>query len=66
MMGACLIGRVPHVHWKTTTFVATLRHDAPPRHSSSNRPVSLCGTFGLLLVNLRNADANSHAAAGGY
>ncbi len=30
MMGACLIGRVPHGHWKTTTFVAALRHDAPP------------------------------------
>jgi len=25
--GARLIGRVPHGHWKTTTFVAALRHD---------------------------------------
>ncbi len=26
--GARLIGRVPHGHWKTTTFVAGLRADA--------------------------------------
>ena len=25
--GVRLIGRVPHGHWKTTTFVAALRHD---------------------------------------
>ena len=25
--GERLIGRVPHGHWKTTTFVAGLRHD---------------------------------------
>ena len=25
--GTRLIGRVPHGHWKTTTFVAALRHD---------------------------------------
>ena len=27
---ARLIGRVPHSHWKTTTFVAALRVDAGP------------------------------------
>ena len=26
--GKRLLGRVPHAHWKTTTFVAALRHDA--------------------------------------
>jgi hypothetical protein len=26
--GQRLIGKVPHGHWKITTFVAALRHDA--------------------------------------
>jgi transposase len=26
--GQRLVGRVPHGHWKTTTFIAALRHDA--------------------------------------
>src|SRR5208282_4161042 len=33
--GARLVAKVPHGHWKTMTFVASLRHDRIERHGSS-------------------------------
>ena len=38
--GTRLIGRVPHGHWKTTTFVAGLRHDAITAPFVVDRPMS--------------------------
>jgi transposase len=38
--GARLIGKVPHGHWKTTTFVAGLRHDAITAPFVIDRPMN--------------------------
>lgn len=38
--GARLVGRVPHGHWKTTTFVAALRHDAITAPFVVDRPIN--------------------------
>ena len=38
--GARLIGRVPHGHWKTTTFVAGLRHDGITAPFVVDRPMN--------------------------
>ena len=38
--GERLIGRVPHGHWKTTTFVAGLRHDAITAPMVIDRPMN--------------------------
>jgi len=38
--GERLIGRVPHGHWKTTTFVAALRHDAIVAPFVVDRPMN--------------------------
>jgi len=38
--GERLIGRVPHGHWKTTTFVAGLRHDAIVAPFVVDRPMN--------------------------
>ena len=38
--GARLVGRVPHGHWKTTTFVAALRHDAITAPLVVDRPIN--------------------------
>ena len=38
--GARLIGRVPHGHWKTTTFVAALRHDGITAPFVVDRPMN--------------------------
>ena len=35
-----LIGRTPHGHWKTTTFVAGLRKDAITAHYVMDRPMN--------------------------
>ena len=39
-LGRRLIGRVPHGHWKTTTFVAALRHDAITAPFVIDRPMN--------------------------
>ena len=33
--GERLVGKIPHGHWKTTTFVAGLRCTHSPHHASS-------------------------------
>ena len=38
--GARLIGRVPHGHWKTSTFVAGLRHDGITAPFVIDRPIN--------------------------
>jgi hypothetical protein len=38
--GARLIGQVPHGHWKTTTFVAGLRHDGITAPFVIDRPMN--------------------------
>ena len=38
--GTRLIGRVPHGHWKTTTFVAALRHDGITAPFVVDRPMN--------------------------
>ncbi len=38
--GRRLIGRVPHGHWKTTTFVAALRHDGIAAPFVIDRPMN--------------------------
>ncbi|MGH6658619.1 MAG: IS630 family transposase, partial [Sphingomicrobium sp.] len=38
--GQRLIGRVPHGHWKTTTFVAALRHDGLTAPFVVDRPMN--------------------------
>jgi transposase len=38
--GTRLIGRVPHGHWKTTTFVAGLRHDGITAPFVVDRPMN--------------------------
>jgi transposase len=38
--GERLIGKVPHGHWKTTTFVAGLRHDAITAPFVIDRPMN--------------------------
>lgn len=38
--GRRLIGRVPHGHWKTTTFVAALRHDRIAAPFVVDRPMN--------------------------
>jgi transposase len=40
LRGQRLIGRVPHGHWKTTTFVAGLRHDGITAPFVVDRPMN--------------------------